>query len=75
MGDGTADGLSAIGGRAVISLMPDVDGTHVRTFESSQLEGLYVGDLLYLLNNSSSFPPPSLRPGPFCLYDSNHSYG
>ena len=58
MGDGTADGLSAIGGRAAISLMPDVDRTHVRTFESSQLEGLYVGDLLYLLNNSSSFPPP-----------------
>ena len=28
--------------------MPDVDGTHVRISESSQLEDSYVGDLLYL---------------------------
>ena len=44
MGDGRAEGSSAIGGggRAAISLMPDV-----RIFESSQLEGSYVGDLLY----------------------------
>ena len=50
MGDGRAEGSSAIGdGRlAAISLMPDVDGTHVHIFESSQPEGLYVGDLLYL---------------------------
>ena len=48
MGDGRAEGSSALGdgGRAAISLMPDVDGTHVRIFESSQLEGSYVGDLL-----------------------------
>lgn len=26
------------------SLMPDVDGTCVRIFESLRLEGLYVGD-------------------------------
>ena len=29
-----------------ISLMPDVDGTHVHVFESLKLEGLYVGDSL-----------------------------
>ena len=48
MGDGRAEGTSAIGDRsqAEISLKPDVDGTHVRIFESSQLEGSYVGDLL-----------------------------
>ena len=56
MGDGRADGLPAIGGQASTSLVPDVDGMHVRTFKSSQLEGLYAGDLLYLLNNSSPFP-------------------
>ena len=49
MGDGRAEGLSAIGegGQAAISLTTDVDGMQVRTFESSQLEGSYVGDLLY----------------------------
>ena len=47
MGDGRAEGSSAIGdgGQAAISLMPDVDGMNVRIFESSQLEGSYVGDL------------------------------
>ena len=30
-----------------MSLMPEADGMHVRLLESSQLEGLYVGDLLY----------------------------
>ena len=45
MGDGRAEGSSAIGdGRqAAISLTPDINGTHVRIFESSQLEGSYVG--------------------------------
>ena len=48
MGDGRAEGWSAIGdgGQAAISLMPDIDGTHVGIFESLQLEGSYVGDLL-----------------------------
>ena len=49
MGDGRAEGSSAIGddgGQAAVSLMPDVDGTHVHIFESSQLEGSYVEDLL-----------------------------
>ena len=47
MGDGRVEGSSAIGdgGQAAISLTPDVDGTHVCIFESSQLEGSYVGDL------------------------------
>ena len=49
MGDGRAEGSSTIGdrGQAAISLMPDVDGVHIRIFESLQLEGSYVGDLLY----------------------------
>ena len=36
------------GGPAAISLMPDVHGMHVSIFKSSQLEDLYVGDLLIL---------------------------
>ena len=50
MGDGRAEGSSAIGdgGQAAVSLRPDVDGMHIRTLESLQLESLYVGDLLYL---------------------------
>lgn len=35
-----------------MSLTPAADGTHVRTFESSRLEGLCVGDSLYLSNES-----------------------
>ena len=48
MGDGKAEGSSAIGdrGQAAISLIPDTDGTHLEIFESSQLEGSNVGDLL-----------------------------
>ena len=40
MGDGGAEGLSAVGdgGQAAISLMPYVDGIHVCIFESLQLE-------------------------------------
>ena len=47
MGDGRAAGLSAMGdrGQATASLIPDVDGTHIHIFESSQLESSYVGDL------------------------------
>ena len=46
MGDGRTEGSSAVGdgGRAAVSLTPDIDGTHVHIFESSQLEGSYVGD-------------------------------
>ena len=49
VGDGRAEGSSAIGdgAQSAISLTPDVDGMRVRIFESSQLEGSYVGDLLY----------------------------
>ena len=49
MGDGRAEGSSVIGDarQAAISLTPDVDGTHVCIFQNSQLEGSYVGDLLY----------------------------
>ena len=50
MGNGRAEGSSAVGdrGQAAISLTPDADGTYVPIFESSQVGGLYVGDLLYL---------------------------
>ena len=46
MGDDGAEGSSATadGGRAAVSPTPDADGKQMRTFESSQLEGLYVGD-------------------------------
>ena len=49
MGDGRAEGLSAVGdrGQAAISLVPDVDGMHLRIFGSLQLQGSHVGDLLY----------------------------
>lgn len=40
---------SAMGdrGQAAAALTPDADGTHIHIFESSQLEGSYVGHLLY----------------------------
>ena len=38
------------GRQAAISLTPDVNAMHVHIFESSQLEGSYVGDLLICLN-------------------------
>lgn len=45
MGDGRLEGWSATedGGQAAISLMPCIDGTHIRVIESSKLEGSYVG--------------------------------
>ena len=50
MRDGRAEGLSFVGdgGRATVSLTPDVDGIHAHIFESLQLEDLYVGDVLCL---------------------------
>ena len=50
MGDGRAEGKSVIrdGGQFATSLTPDIDETRVRIFESSQLEGSYVGDFLYI---------------------------
>ena len=57
VGDGRAEGSSAIGdgGQAAISVTPDIDRTHVHIFESLQLEGSYVRDLLYF-----SRPMPGL---------------
>ena len=45
VGDSRAEGSSAMedAGPAATSLKPDVDGPHICTFESSQLEGLGVG--------------------------------
>ena len=50
VGDGRTEGLSSIGdgGQAAISLTPEADEKHVCIFESLHLEGLYVGDLLYI---------------------------
>ena len=47
-GDGRAEGSPATGdrGQDAVSLTPDVDGTHVRIFESLRLEGSYVRDLM-----------------------------
>lgn len=47
MGDGRAEGSSAVRGRgrAAISLVPDVDGAHVHIFETSQLEGSCIREL------------------------------
>ena len=49
MRDGRVKGSSLIGetGQAASSLIPDVDGMHIHIFESSQLEGSQVGDLLF----------------------------
>ena len=62
MGDGRTEGSSAIrdGGQAAISLTPDADGTHMPIFESSQLEGLYVGDLPYMCRQTKTKRPPTL---------------
>ena len=48
MGDGRAEGSSAIGdgGQAAISFTPDLNEKHLHIFESSQLEGSYAGDSL-----------------------------
>ena len=75
-GDGRAEGSSAIGdgGQAVVSLMTDVDGigfgsllepdAHPHLW-SLQLEGSYVGDLLYtvhIVNNSAAYDTVLSRP-------------
>ena len=54
MGDSRAEGSSAIedGGKAAISITPDIDAMHVHIFESLQPEGSYVGDLLYIMGKS-----------------------
>ena len=47
MGNARAKGSSEIGdgGQAEILLIPDVDRTHIRILESSQLKDSYIGDL------------------------------
>ena len=39
MGDGRAEGSSAIGDGGQVSLTPDIDRMHVLIFQSWQLEG------------------------------------
>ena len=50
MGDGRAEGLSAIGdgGKATISLTPDVDGTGSGSLLDSILSALLLWDILNL---------------------------
>ena len=57
MGDGRVEGSSAIGdgGQTAISLVTHVEGTHIPIFESSHLEGSYVGNLLYSLCRPVSY--------------------
>ena len=70
-GDGAAEGSSARGdgGQAARSLTPDVDGSllehklHVCIFESSKLEGSYVGgSSSFLLYSILSYPVLSCSP-------------
>ena len=51
-GDGRAEGSSVVrdGGQAAISLMPGI-----WIHESLLLEGSYVGDVLYSLNNNKQY--------------------
>ena len=62
MGDGRTEGSSAIGdgGQAAMSLTSDAGGTHVRIFESSQLEDSYAGNLIY-------YPQIAWAPTLMCL--------
>lgn len=53
MGDGGAERSLAVGDS--ISLIPDIDGTHVLIFASSKLALLCVGYLLYLFCYSNCF--------------------
>ena len=55
-GDGRAEGISHRGARAVL----DVAGMHVRSFESSQVEGLYMEGLQYWLARASKAKPHKL---------------
>ena len=63
-GCGRAEGLSAAGdgGQAAISVTSDVTGyvkvwRYILISESSQLQGSYVGDLLYSITRDDGFPP------------------
>ena len=73
MGDGRTEGSSAIGdgGQAAVSFMHDIDGMHICIFESSQLEGSYVGDLLYthckIFKNRKPYTPIPFSPAPHIL--------
>ena len=51
VGDDRAEGSSARGDgeQAAITLMPDINGTHVHIIKSSQLEYSYVGRLVIFL--------------------------
>ena len=57
MGDGRVEGSSAIGdgGQTAVSFMTHVDGMHIPIFESSHLEGSYVGNLLYSLRRHVNY--------------------
>lgn len=64
MRDGSVEGSAAIGeeGQVAISLTPDTDGTCVLIFENSQLEGSYVGDLLWSKDSKRGRPTPKCSP-------------
>ena len=76
--DGRGEGSSSIGDeeRAAVSLIPGIDRMHVCIFESSQLDGLYVGNLLYhyihcyipLLSHTLKFCPNLYKANSIPLY-------
>ena len=47
MGQGRAEGSSAVGGGRQVAMSLTLDGINTHIFESLQLEGSYVGNLLY----------------------------
>ena len=47
MGGGRPEGSSAVGGGRQVVMSLTLDGMHIHIFESLQLEGSYVGNLLY----------------------------
>lgn len=55
-GDGRAEGISRRAARAAL----EVAGRHVRSFESSQVEGLYMEDLQYCLARAAKAKPHKL---------------
>ena len=67
MGSDRAEGLSATGdkGQAAISLTPDVHSMHIRIFESLQLEGCYVQDLLCVSQRALEFVSVTLGSSKF----------
>ena len=77
MQEGRGEGSSSLGDGGRPAVIPDIDRMHVCIFESSQLDGLYVGDLLYpyyihcyipLLSHTLKFCPSLYKANSIPLY-------